>query len=379
MNMDDVTEAQWTSWRWQQQNSITDVRGLLKVFPELPEQTVQAIKDNTKDRRLSITPYTLSLIERERGAPKANDPLWRSLVPTWRSGGALDGEYDGKHENWEMPAEMKTPICQHKYPDRVILRLANTCHAYCQFCYEALRTLEKKPVKEALKISYWNETIEYIKNNDEIQEVILSGGEPLMLADEKIGFIFESLRSVNRDLAIRVHTRALTFNPFRITDGLLEVFRRHKITALGIHVSHPNEISGAFAACIKKISQVCPILFANITLLAGINDNAETLKTLCGRLYRMGVVPYYLYHFMPFSPGLGEYRTDIRKGIEIMNQMKRHVSNMAVPEYVVPHATGKYTVPLDEGAVFCHEDDGTPVFEFVNWKGEVVRYSNVCS
>ena len=379
---DSIDNSDWEDWRWQQQNSVTSVENLVKIFPDLPEHIVENIRENSKGRKLALTPYVMANIQRDDTGrkPLESDAIWHQLIPSWDPTVKLKNDYDGSQDNWELPEEMKTPICQHKYPNRVILRVANVCHAYCQFCYEALRTLEKKSSKESLKNSSWEDTVNYIASNDEVEEVILSGGEPFMLADGKLESMLASLRAIDRDICIRIHTRALTFNPFRITPELVAMLKKYKVNSVGLHVAHSSEITKEFKTAVRLLSEATPIMFANIPLLAGVNDSYSAIKDLCLNLYKVGVIPHYLYHFMPFSPGLASYRTDVRKGQEIVTAMKRNITNLAVPEYVLPHSSGKFTLPLelrDEHNVeFKSDDNGLPVVEFTNWKGDRVQYSN---
>ncbi len=365
----------WSDWKWQQRNAVTSIDDLLDYFPGLKNGTLlERIRCNLNDRKLAITPYTMHLIERdEQGLPKTNDPIWRQVVPVWdEERGPQTLSYDGESENWELPGEMVTPICQHKYDNRVILRLANVCHAYCQFCYEALRTLEKQTQKSSLRKDEWSATLDYIRSHPELDEVILSGGEPLMHSDKHLDGFLSDLRTIRSNLIIRLHTRALSFNPYRVTDELVQILARHQVTAVGLHVGHPNEITPDFLAAARKLRSACPILFANMPFLGGINDRYETLATLCLTLYRHGIQPHYLYHFMPFSPGSQAFRASISDALAIVGRMKRRLSNIAVPEYVLPHKTGKYTVPLDllkDRPRLEHHPDGEYLY-FRNWQGQ---------
>jgi len=373
----------WTSWIWQQRNAIRTVDQLLEVFPGIPAEISNAIHQNEQTRRMQITPYYLTLIQRMPGgrAPVDDDPMWRQVVPYWDGEGEATYQYDGETENWELPSEMVTPIAQRKYDNRVIVRLSNVCHAYCQFCYEALRTRERQSHKPNFQQQHWDATVNYLRDHDEIEEVILSGGEPLMHTDERLEKVLADLRNIGRQIAIRIHTRALTFNPFRITDDLLDIFRRHNLTSVGLHVTHPNEVTEEFCAAVKRLSAVVPILFANMPLLRGVNDNTETIHDLGMRLYNIGVVPHYLYHFMPYSPGAEQFRTSVWTGVEIIKNLKRHVSDLAVPEFVLPHQSGKHTMPLlgeDEAPPRRMLDDaGQFVVHYTNWRGDEVDYFDV--
>jgi lysine 2,3-aminomutase len=368
------TPAEWRDWKWQQRNAITSIEDIQRYFPGLDEDTLARIRAGLQDRKITITPYTAGLIETDAsGRPREHDPVWRQLIPDWPATPiAQDLDYDGESENWELPDEMVTPICQHKYDNRVILRLSNVCHAYCQFCYEALRTLEKESSKSSMRKQNWQATLDYIAETETLDEVILSGGEPLMHSDAHLDNYLSDLRALRPDLILRIHTRALTFNPFRVTDELLEVLARHNVTAIGLHIAHPNEITAEFLAAAQRLAKVCPILFANMPFLQGVNDDYSTLVALCLTLYRNGIQPHYLYHFMPFSPGAQAYRTEISAALEIVAKMKRRISNIAVPEYVLPHKTGKYTVPLDLGReppTLVRGADGESL-HFTNWQGQ---------
>lgn len=370
-------------WRWQQQNTITSIEKLIEVFPGLSDQTYNAITEHLKSRRLRITPHILKQIRRteDNSAPLLDDPIWRQLIPFWNTEGETNYSYDGHTENWEMPHEMVTPIGQHKYDNRIIVRLSNVCHSYCQFCYESLRTLEKKSSKLPLQQKHWEDTITYVRNNPDIEEVVLSGGEPLMHGDDILEEVLKDLRSFDRWIAIRIHTRALTFNPFRITDSLVELFKRYNLNSLGVHVAHPQEITPEFCEAAKRLQTATPIMFANIPLLRSINDDSKTMHELCMKLYGIGIIPHYLYHFMPHSPGSQQFRTSVQKGVDIIASLKRRISNLAVPEFVLPHHTGKHTVPLlrENEVPFSYgvDNQGNAFVRYTNWEGNLIEYPDM--
>lgn len=364
---------QWTDWRWQQKNAVRDEPALRAACGGWSEEVTASIERNLRDRKMQVTPYYIDLIMRSLNADGVTEhPLWRQVVPYWSELGR--DEYDGTSENWELDHEMKTPICQHKYDNRVILRTTNTCNAYCQFCFEALRTLQVGTDKANASKDSFSQSVEYIRSNPAIEEVILSGGDPLMLADRKLEEMLAALRAISDDLLIRVHSRALSFNPFRVTDELIAMLDTYKVNAFGVHVCHPLELSEEFATALKRIQAVVPIVFSNMPLLRGVNDNETTLHKLFIDLYRLGVKPYYLYHFMPFSPGASAYKASISQVIAIMGHLKRRVSNIAMPEYVLPHAQGKFTVPLldfekPEDLPRFEVRDGQRHYRFRNWEG----------
>lgn len=373
----------WTEWKWQQRNSVRTLEELLRVFPRLQPNFIEAIEQYRDTRRFQVTPYVLSIIRyTEDGlAPHPDDPIWRQFIPQPEDKHGAAGAYDGETENWEMPEEMVTPIAQRKYDNRVIIRLANVCHGYCQFCYEALRTLEKESAKSSFQQKHWEATIDYLRQHREVEEVILSGGEPLMLMDDQIRRVLSDLNNLGRELVVRIHTRALTFNPFRVTDELLNVMREHGLTSLGVHVTHPDELTPEFRQAVAQLHTAVPIMFANIPLLGGINDSVEVMHTLGMMLYSLGIIPQYLYHFMPFSPGASAFRTPVRTGLDIVCSLKRRITNLAVPEFVLPHQSGKHTLPLlrptDQLPQWKLNEDGQPVVRYTNWRGEEVEYLDV--
>lgn len=372
--------SDWTDWKWQQRNSVRSAAELKRVFPGLAPAVLDRVRHHQERRRMQITPYYLGLIERtpDGRSPIPDDPLWRQVVPCWEGEGDLAYRYDGETENWEMPEEMVTPIAQRKYDNRVIVRMSNVCHAYCQFCYEALRTLEKKSSKLSFHQSHWSDTVRFVRDNPEIEEVILSGGEPMMMSDESLREVLEDLRGLPRPVAIRLHTRALTFNPFRVTEEMENFVRRFELNAVGLHVTHPREITPDFRLAVGRLRRITPILFANIPLLRGINDSVPTMHRLCMDLYSAGVVPHYLYHFMPFSPGAAEYRTSVRSGVDLIRALKRRITNLAVPEFVLPHHSGKHTMPLlaeqEKPPEWSSNSRGDPVIRYTNWQDQTVEY-----
>lgn len=375
----------WTDWKWQQRNAVRTARQFRERFPGCEQALLERIEHHNVSKKFQVTPYYLSLIATGPAGegPLSTDPLWKQVAPFGSVGEAEPYGYDGKTENWELPHEMVTPIAQHKYSNRIIVRYANVCHAYCQFCYEALRTLDKKSTKETFEQEHWRATLDYLRVHQEVEEMILSGGEPLMHSNQQIDQALGEALAARPDLILRVHTRALTFNPFRVDPELVEVLARHKVTAIGLHVTHPRELSTEFDTAIQRLRSAVPVLFANVPLLAGVNDDSGTMRDLCMGLYRRGVHAGYLYHFMPHSPEAECFRTPVQRGVEIMRSLKRHISNPAVPEYVLPHATGKYTVPLmDVGSSdgyprHAFDDEGCRVLELVNWQGERVWYPDV--
>ena len=295
--------------------------------------------------------------------------------------------YDGT-DNWEKESEFPTSNLHHKYTNRVLIRFRN-CLAYCNFCFEALGTLEKNPSQS--KIFKWNDlpkSLEYISKNPGIEEVILSGGEPLLLSDSKLETILKNiskLRLNNGKPQIRfkrIHTRVMTHNPYRITDSLVKLLFQYPVNEIALNIAHPNEITKDVTEAIGKIREgtgrYAPLIVSHTPLLKKINDSAETLWELFGKLFENNIKPYYLLHTMPHIPYADQQRVSVRDGIRLMNKLKRYKSNIAIPEYVIVHYDGKQTVPLElNGTPECQytiDSNNDPIVRFLNWKKNWVNY-----
>ncbi|MGV3345870.1 KamA family radical SAM protein [Enterobacteriaceae bacterium LUAb1] len=365
-----TVEENWQDWKWQQKNAYRDEVSLREACGGWSDTISKKISNNLLDKKIQITPYYLSRILATSPSDSVIDnPLWKQVVPFWQEEAGRG--YDGTSENWELHHEMKTPVCQHKYDNRVILRMVNTCNSFCQFCFEALRTLKVNTEKSNAGRRSFQDSLEYIHNTPAIEEVILSGGDPLMLTDAKLEESLAAIREARPDVLIRIHSRALTFNPFRITERLVAALKKYHVNAFGVHVCHYLEISHEFTAAVKKIQSAVPIVFSNMPFLRGINDSESVLHKLFIELYRTGVKPYYLYHFMPYSPGSAVYQASVKDAINIMSRLKRRISNIAMPEYVLPHEKGKFTVPLaDSDKAEFIQKEGKRYYQFVNWQGE---------
>jgi len=367
-----LESGEWTNWIWQEQNAIMSIKKLLKYFPNLSENTIQNLRKAEKFVKFKITPYVLSLIEVDANLnPILDDPIWNIFVPHWD----LTQDPAFFKENWELPEDMITPILQHKYTDRVAFRIRNTCLAYCQYCFEAKRTLAKQMLKDGYSAEYFHKSLDYIKNNKQIEEVVISGGEPLTMNNDQLESVLQDIRKIPHIKAIRIQTSAFVHNPFRIDDGFIKLLVEYDVTGIGLHIDHPRQVTPEFEDALKRFSKYgCrTLLLAQIPLLKNINDNIEVLRELLLKLYVLKVKPYYLLHAMPETLGAQRFRTSVLTGVKILRALKRHISNPALPEYVIVHCKGKHSVPF--------EIQGTDEFIyhnarvcFLNWKNEWCVY-----
>ncbi len=377
----DATEEQWKDWRWQQKNSLRSANQIQRYFPNFPESEIEQIAQYEQTRRWGITPYTLSLMKTdEQGNPDSKDPFVKQFFPI--RGFCLDNAIDSYSGgiNWETPSEMPTRLLHHKYPHKVIIRTIDSCLGYCGSCFEVGR-VEDKEKHHQKRDDEWQKSIEYISQHSEIKEVIISGGDPLLLDDKALSTKLLQIDFIQNIRVKRIHTRALTFNPYRFDEGLCKRLNYSwGIQALGIHVVHPSEINKDFTDAICRINQYGwpGIKFSMTPLLRGINDNKDTLEELFMRLYENGIKPYYLIHCFPGIQGASQFRTSVRKGVELMNSLKRKISNIAMPEYIIPHNDGKHTIPLEPNGTpefqYTQDEQGNPIIRFKNWKGNWGTY-----
>lgn len=383
-----VSIATWRSWQWQQQNAIRDLKDIGRVLPKLQDSLLTVATNWQKRKfRYTLTPYMLSLMQfNQDGSPIPNDPILRQFFPpdkiqagqTVQLGLSAD-EYSPDKDNWESKEEMILPICQWKYDNRVIIYTADTCLGYCTFCLRSLQS--DNPQEKHGGLPYWQITMNAIRQRPEIQEVILSGGDPMVYNNTILEEMLRDIRSIPSVEAVRIHTRAWTHNPYRIDSEFCNLLRRYGVTEMAVHVNHPNELSKDFQEAIDRIreSGARTILMSQSALIKGVNDNADVLRRHFMTLYRSGVKPYYLLHCMPNIPAAYEQRTSVSRGRDLMMSLKRHISNPALPEYCIVHETGKKTVPEcpDGTSEFIYTQrsaDGHPIIRFKNWKGNWCEY-----
>ncbi len=381
-----VPDEDWRDWRWQQRHRLDwrtpDVRAF---FPRLPEAAVQEFRAYAASFKVALTPYVLSLIELdEEGNPRAGDPIWNQFRFLSRDEYASDDAGPARQENWELPGELPTRILHHKYPDRAILRVVGQCFGHCNYCYLTTRVIDRRgsPAK-AGDADDWKRSLAYLRAHPEIRDVLLSGGDPLTLANARLGKLLRELRAIPSIRTIRLNTRALTFNPFRFDEGLVALLRAHALTALEIHVVHPRELTAELDAALRRFDDGGhrPLVLWRSPLLAGINDDRETLQTLLVGLYERRITPYYLFHFAPHALGRSARGVSVAEGAALLHSLRREIPGPAFPRYALFHVGGKQDIPLDEGgsAEFRYEQDGhgRPVVRFRNWQREWVTYPDV--
>ena len=355
----DVSELDWEDWHWQVKNRIRtkdDLSHIIKLTPEEEE----GIKKSRGRLSLAITPYLASLMDPD----DPNCPIRRQVVPVNLELKASPHEMaDPCAEDRDSPV----PGLVHRYPDRVLLLVTENCFSYCRHCTRRRMVGEDKNV---LNLKNLDKTIDYIKSNRKIRDVLISGGDPLMLEDSILEEILKRLRDVSQIELLRIGTRAPVSLPQRITDGLVSMLRKYSPIWISIHFNHPKEIT-------KRCKFACDILadsgFAlgsQTVLLKGINDRPYVMKKLMHELLKIRVRPYYIYQCDP-AKGISHFRTPIATGINIMEKLRGHTSGYAVPTYVVDAPGGGGKIPVAP-TYLISEAKGR--YTFRNYKKKIYTY-----
>lgn len=330
-------EKLWRDWKWQLKNSITKVETVEKIL-EVTFSDEDKIKiQQTIDKfPFSVTPYYLSLVDT---TDLKNDPVFKQAFPDVRELIISDCDMvDPLHEDGDSPV----PGLTHRYPDRVLFQVSNICSMYCRHCTRKRKVgdIESIPPKETLI-----KGIDYIKNHPEVRDVLVSGGDPLMLSDEYLDWILGEIRKIKHVEVIRIGTRMPVVLPYRITDSLVEMLKKHGTIWVNTHFNHPREMTDSAIEALDKLAMAGIPLGNQSVLLAGVNDCPRIMKKLVHMLVQNRVRPYYLYQ-CDLSEGLSHFRTFIGKGIEIIESLRGHTSGFAVPTYVVDAPGGGGKIPV---------------------------------
>jgi lysine 2,3-aminomutase len=365
-----VTDEQWNSWEWQVKNRIETLEDLKKYVTLTPEEE-EGVKKTLQTLRMAITPYYISLID-----PNNPDcPVRKQAVPTGKETYQSPADLlDPLHEDEDSP----TPGLTHRYPDRVLMLITDMCSMYCRHCTRRRFAGQKDDESPADKIE---KCIEYVERTPTVRDVLLSGGDALMVSDEKLEYIISRLRAIPHVEIIRIGSRTPVVCPQRITDDLVNMLKKYHPIWLNTHFNHPNEVTEESAAACAKLANAGIPLGNQSVLLRGVNDCVNVMKRLVHALVKMRVRPYYIYQ-CDLSMGLEHFRTPVSKGIEIIEGLRGHTSGYAVPTFVVdaPGGGGKtpvmpqYVVSQSPGKVVLRNFEGV-----ITTYTEPTEYHNECN
>lgn len=360
----EISIKKWNDWHWQISNrvcSLEQLKRFIKIFPE--EESI--FKQINSRLPISITPYYMSLLSPD----EPEHPLRRTVVPTI-------------HELFKLPEEEDDPLGEehqspvpglvHRYPDRVLFLLLDFCSTYCRYCTRS-RVVGHGSILPAR--SRLEKAIEYIRENTSIRDVLLSGGDPLTLSDNRLEWLLIRLRQIPHVEIIRIGTKVPAVLPQRITTNLVKILRKYHPLWMSLHFTHPEECTPeAYRACNMLANAGIP-LGSQTVLLKGINDDVQTMKNLVHHLLKMRIRPYYLYQCDLIS-GSGHFRTSVDKGLEIIRGLRGYTSGYAVPHYVIDAPGGGGKVPLMPDYFMGREQNELLL---KNYEGRIFRYTDTAS
>jgi lysine 2,3-aminomutase len=356
----DVGETDWRDWRWQLKHRITSVEQLQRLMPTLtPEEYGGTLLANTK-LALAITPYFFNLIDpADEGCP-----IRRQVIPRIEETHTAPWEMsDPCGEETDSPV----PGLVHRYPDRVLFLVTDRCAAYCRYCTRS------RLVSNAAGYDFhpeYERQIQYIRDHPEVRDVLLSGGDPLLLGDAKLEQLLGALRAIPHVEFLRIGTRIPIFLPQRITPELCGMLRRFHPLFMSVHSNHPRELTTEVRKALGRLADAGIPLGNQSVLLRGVNDDPAVMKVQVQKLLQCRVRPYYLYQCDLIS-GSAHLRASVRQGIRVMEQLRGHTTGYAVPQYVIDAPGGGGKVPVNPEYVLSHNQDRVVIR---NFEGRVFEY-----
>jgi lysine 2,3-aminomutase len=354
-----VPETDWRDWAWQLKNRITS-KEQLERYMTLTEEEKAGCEFANKKLALAITPYFFNLIDRD----DPDCPIRKQVIPR---GAEMVVSSEEMLDSLGEDAHSPVPGLVHRYPDRVLFLVTDRCAAYCRYCTRS------RLVSNAQDYNFhpeYEQGLRYIEAHTEVRDVLLSGGDPLLLSDKKLEHIISRLRAIKHVEFIRIGSRIPVFLPQRITPALCDMFRKYGPIWMSIHVNHPRECTAELSAACERLSFAGVPLGNQSVLLKGVNDDADVMKALVHRLLRMRVRPYYLYQ-MDLITGGSHFKVDVRKGIEIIRSLRGNTTGYAVPQYAIDAPGGGGKVPVNPDYVESINDDEVV---FRNYEGKTYRY-----
>jgi lysine 2,3-aminomutase len=348
----------WADWRWQMRHRLHKPQQFAALL-QLSESERQGLALAAERFAVALTPHFASLME----VDNPDCPIRRQVVPRAEELLVGAGEMvDPCGEDRHMVVEGLV----HRYPDRVLLLAVDSCAAYCRYCTRSRLVAqgELDPLPRRLE-----PILEYLRQHREVRDVLISGGDPLLMSEDRLDLLLTRLREIPHIEFVRLGSRVPCFLPQRITPELVAVLRKHRVW-LSLHFSHPRELTPEVATACDLLADGGIPLGSQTVLLAGVNDQVETLRQLFCGLLRLRVRPYYLYQCDPVV-GTGHLRTSIARGLELMGQLRGYISGYAVPTYVVDAPGGGGKIPLQANTV-VEQEGGRWVLR--NWAGELFTY-----
>lgn len=356
----DVTPDQWDDWKWQVGNRIDTLEDLKKVVNLSPDEE-EGVKKSLEILRMGITPYYAMLMDE-------NDPtcpVRMQAIPTIsETHKSVNDMEDPLHEDADSPV----PGLTHRYPDRVLLLVTDMCAMYCRHC---TRRRFAGSQDDVMPLDRVDKAIEYISNTPQVRDVLLSGGDCLLIDDERLEYIVSKLRAIEHVEIIRLGSRTPVVLPQRITPALVDMLKKYHPVWLNTHFNHSKEITPETKKACELLANAGVPLGNQSVLLRGINDCVHVMRNLVHDLVKMRVRPYYIYQ-CDLSMGIEHFRTPVSKGIEIIEGLRGHTSGFAVPTFVVDAPGGGGKIPVMPQYLISQSPEKVVLR---NYEGVITTYS----
>ncbi|MCR1849682.1 glutamate 2,3-aminomutase [Paeniclostridium sordellii] len=357
LNILGASESDWNNYKWQLSNRITDVDTLAKIL-NLTQKEIDSIREVQSQFRWAISPYYLSLIDPN----DSYDPIKLMSIPTYIELDDEISDLDPMGEEFTNPAGSIT----RRYPDRLIINVTNECAMYCRHC-QRRRNIGQEDCQKSRDII--KESIDYVRNNEEIRDVLITGGDPLTLNDSMLEWIISELRSIKHVDYIRLGSRTLVTMPQRITDEFCDMIKKYHPIYINTHFNHPMEITKETKEACEKLANSGVPLGNQAVLLNGVNNDKYLMRALNHELLKVRVKPYYIFHSKHVK-GTSHFNTSVDEGMEIMEYLRGYTSGMAIPTYIINAPKGKGKTPLLPQYLISK---GSDYIMIRTWEGEVVK------
>jgi lysine 2,3-aminomutase len=355
-----ATARDWNDWRWQNRNRVRTLADLARMI-RLTEDEMSAIQRHAGPLPVGITPYYASLLDEH----DASQGLRRTVVPVMGEYIHTRGEADDPlGEDGHSP----TPGLVHRYPDRVLLLVTGFCSVYCRYCTRA--RLVGASGERSIKKHDLEKAIEYIAATPVVRDVLISGGDPLSLDEERLEWILSRLRAIPHVEFVRIGSKQPVVQPQRVTPALTRMLKKFHPLWMSLHFTHPDELTPEVAEACGRLADAGIPLGSQTVLLKGVNDDVETMRRLVHGLLRIRVRPYYIYQCDPIS-GSAHFRTSVDKGVEIIRGLRGHTTGYAVPTFVVDAPGGGGKLPVSPDYVVGREGDDLLL---TNFEDKLFRY-----
>lgn len=354
-----ATARDWSDWRWQLRNRIRDLAGLERVF-RLSDDERAAVERLGGRLPLGITPYYAGLLSTD----DPGDPLRRTKIPAGVEFERAPGEYD---DPLGEEAHHVVPGLVHTYPDKVLFLVTDFCATYCRYCMRSRLVGQGTLVPDH---AMWERALDYIREHGEVRDVLLSGGDPLIMADDRLDWLLARLREIPHVEFVRIGTKVPAVLPQRVTPTLCRMLKRHHPLFMSLHFVHPRELTPETARACGRLADAGIPLGGQMVLLKGVNDDAATMKRLCQGQLRMRVKPYYL-HQCDAIAGSAHFRTTVARGVDIVRSLHGWTTGYAVPQYMIDAPGGGGKVPVAPDYIVRKEGADLVIR---NYAGRLYRY-----